>query len=297
VDLFVGKLQSETIHESCSWLDIAANNGELQALYVALSDKIKERGITEFVRGMTIDILRRYCEDMRIENKNVSKGDVEEQIKEEVMLLGIEQLLSKLTVSVLKEFYEALKGGKVAAAVKKEALIEHVVLKLYSEAPVVLKPIKDEVTGTPRRASSVSNIEINHKTPKKELEQMLVKDLREYLKAKGLKYDDKKSVLVSRVLREQKNAEADGISQPPTPLIETEDDTNTNTDNNNHITTITTIPVSDGEKINNKHDGGDNNTNSNYNDNENNSTTNNNNNNNNNNINGEKISKEICKTQ
>jgi len=72
-------------------------------------------------------------------------------------------------------------------------------------------------------------------TPRKELEQLYVKDLRKYLRQKHLKYTGTRSDLVSRVLKNLKVEAQDdnGPSTPPTPFVQENEEVVIN-DVNNH---------------------------------------------------------------
>jgi len=225
-----------------------------------LSDKIKEKGINSFVTEMTTEILRRYCDDMEIDSKEVSRADVEEQITYEVMLLGLEAVLGNLKVSTLKDFFAPLQIPKVPFGTKKEGIIEFVVLKLYRDDPSVVVPpstppkfltdvIKKE-TSTP--FWSANSIETAARTPtNKELHGMYARDLRDYLKEHRLSYDGSKPVLVDRVLRFLGN-EGDTVgSGPPTPLKEGDNADNdvdivNNSDTENNQTTNGTNTATNG---------------------------------------------------
>lgn len=89
---------------------------------------------------------------------------------------------------------------------------------------------------TPRRLTAT---DIQRTTPRKELDKMLVKDLRLlyllplsfsphviltqgyrlYLQTQGLKYDDKRSALLNRIMRHHKQGKSPPLLSPPSPPL------------------------------------------------------------------------------
>jgi len=288
----VGKLNEETKQESASLLNIGANLPPLERDKY-LEDAIKNEGrVKGFFKQRDIEILQRYCEDMSISCEDRELEEVQEQLKEEVMLLGMEGILSMLDNQLMDKFKQELQvegekeDGEESSQKEKEAQIKAVVLKVFRlnnpdikfhfvdeaeqrllDANEIL--VKQEPREYPVEVNNVHNhIEIFDSnsndnadtaedndngrpdissikpgTPKKDLEQFYVADLRKYLQQKQLKASGTRSELVSRVLKLLKveGKDAADLSNPPTPaLLENEENVVNNVNNHPIPTTPST---------------------------------------------------------
>ncbi|KAM9987701.1 hypothetical protein ACTFIZ_003058 [Dictyostelium cf. discoideum] len=83
---------------------------------------------------------------------------------------------------------------------------------------VVINETDDSEIDSPAKRPSIIDIKMGIK--KQDLEFYLVKDLRTWCQNKGLKYNDKKSILINRILKYLENDQATSASENEDPIID-----------------------------------------------------------------------------
>jgi len=130
---FIKKLKSAEVKASCKALSVKTSSDNEETRN-SLEEKVSTDGINALIEAVDESTLKKFCSTLSLEPG--VRGEMIQQIADEVMLTGMESFLNKLPVGLLKSHCQELKLDTNGA---KNDLVERLMVSIFE-----LEPLNDD---------------------------------------------------------------------------------------------------------------------------------------------------------